>query len=82
MCVSKLHFLTANLIMWILCQFSWFLKGIRQLFGFLLFASVSISRQEDRSCSFDCVCSNKAEMSRARPPLISLAQTLVVNGKC
>ncbi len=55
------------------------LKGIRQLFVFLLFASLPSSRQEDRSHSFDCACSNKEESGRAHPLLI---QILVVNGKC
>ncbi len=58
-------------------------KGIRQLFfSFVLFASLLSSRQEDTYHSFDCVCSNKEETGRAHPPLISLAQILVVNGKC
>ncbi len=48
----------------------------------LLSASVPSSRQEDRYNSFNCVCSNKEETGRARPLLISLAQILVVNGKC
>ncbi len=58
------------------------LKGYATFFFFLLFSSLLSSRQEDRSHSFNCVCSNKEETGRARPPLISLAQTLVVNGKC
>ncbi len=52
------------------------------LFSFLLFASFLSSRQEDISHSFHCASSNKEETGRARPPLVSLAQTLVVNGKC
>ncbi len=56
-------------------------KGYTNFF-FLLFASLSSSRQDDRSHSLDSVCSNKEETGRARPLLISLAQTLVVNGKC
>ncbi len=52
------------------------------VFFLLISASLLSSRQEDRSHSFNCVCSNKEETGRARPPLISLAQTLVVNGKC
>ncbi len=51
-------------------------------FFLLLIATLLSSRQEDRYHSFDCACSNKEETDRARPPLISLAQTLVVNGKC
>ncbi len=47
-----------------------------------LFASLLSSRQDDRYHSFNCVCSNKEETGRAHPPLISLAQVLVVNGKC
>ncbi len=49
---------------------------------FFLFAFLSSSRQEDRYHSFDCECSNKEETGRACPPPISLAQILVVNGKC
>ncbi len=60
----------------------WDVKGTRQLFFFLLSASLPSSRQEDRSHSFDCACNNKEETGRAHPWLISLAQTLVVNGKC
>ncbi len=46
-----------------------FLKGI----CYLLFASLSSFRKEDRSHSFNCVCSDREETGRARPPLISLA---------
>ncbi len=49
---------------------------------FLLFASFLSSRQDDRYHSFDCACNNKEKTGRARPLLISLAQILVVNGKC
>ncbi len=58
------------------------LKGIQKVFFFLFAICLLSSRQEDRSHSLDCVCSNKEETGRDRPPLISLAQTLVVNGKC
>ncbi len=51
-------------------------------FFFLLFSSLLSSSKEDSSHSFDCACSNKKETGRAHPLLISLAQTLVVNGKC
>ncbi len=58
-------------------------KGYANFFlSFQLFASLLSFRQEDRCHSVDCACSNKEETGRARPPLISLAQTLVVNGKC
>ncbi len=58
-------------------------KGICQhFFLFLWFASLPNLRQADRYLSFDCSCSNKEETGRARPPIISLAQILVVNGKC
>ncbi len=39
-------------------------------------------KQKDRHHSFDSACSDKEEMGRAHPPLTSLAQSLVVNGKC
>ncbi len=60
------------------------LEGIRffSFLFFLVFASLMSPRQEDRSHSFDCACSNKEETGRACPMLISLAQTLVVNRKC
>ncbi len=48
----------------------------------LLFGSLLSSRQEYRYHSFNCACSNKGETGRALPMLISLAQLLVVNGKC
>ncbi len=64
----------------------WILKVICQLIFLLiffrLFASLPSSRQEDRFHFFNCACSNKKEPCRARQPLISLAQILVVNGKC
>ncbi len=46
---------------------------------FLLFVFLPSSSQEDKCHSFDC---DKEEKDRARPLLISLAQILVVNGKC
>ncbi len=49
-------------------------------FFFLLFAS--LLRQEDGPHFFDNACSYKEETGRACPLLISLTQTLVVNGKC
>ncbi len=49
---------------------------------FLKCRKIQGSRREDRIHSLDCACSNKVETARARPPLISLAQTLVVNEKC
>ncbi len=41
---------------------------------FKKFVSLPSSRQEDRYHSFDCASSNKEEVGKARPPLISLAQ--------
>ncbi len=49
---------------------------------YLLSGFLPSSRQEDRYHSFNCACINKEETGRARPLLISLAQTLVINGKC
>ncbi len=57
-----------------------FWRDVPTLFSFWSAFHVS-SRQEDRSHSFVRACSNKEEMDRDHPPLISLAQTLVVNGK-
>ncbi len=51
-------------------------------FSSLLFTSPLSSRQADRFQSLYSVCSNKEETGRAWSQLISLAQILVVNGKC
>ncbi len=80
-CITLLYFKRIYLHCAVLKHY--LVLGIPQLFlFFLLFSYLQSSRQEDRSHSLDCGCSNKEETGRACPPLISLAQTLVVNGKC
>ncbi len=67
----------SGVALWRSCFYSVFCSFINLSIG-----PLKSSRQEDRSHSSDCACSNKEETGRAHPLLISLAQTLVVNGKC